>query len=333
MDGYKNFCVNLKLKSTLITLFQSDTLFGHICWAIRYLKWDGEKGCQKLEEFLSNYDKNPLKPPLLISDGFPKDFLSKPIIRPITQEELETILEDNDLVESSYKIKTIKKMTLIPKEVFEELNQQTITSFGLFKKLFRRFEEIEKDRFKKEVVFHNTINRISNTVTSGLYQQEELFFKPGFDEFEVYLKTNYFSKQDLERIFGFIAKSGYGRDKSTGKGNFFVEIVDNGEIKGANTTNAFMTLASYIPHQNAPIEGYYDIVLKYGKLGGDFAKSDPFKVPLIMFKSGSTFYDKDYSSDKIYGSLLKKVHRKNPNIKHYAYAFPIGVNIEDVRDE
>ena len=58
---------------------------------------------------------------------------------------------------------------------------------------------------------------------------------------------------------------------------------------------------------------------------------NPFKVPLIMFAAGSVFADKEYKPGKIYGSLLKKVHL-NENIRHYAYAFPIGIKIED-RDE
>jgi len=90
-----------------------------------------------------------------------------------------------------------------------------------------------------------------------------------------------------------------------------------------------MTLSSYIPDSKAPTKGYYEILLKYGKLGGDFAKSDPFKVPLIMFRSGSVFYS---SEDKIYGSLLKNIHR-NSDIRHYAYAFPVGINIEEEKDD
>lgn len=31
------YTVDLRLSSSVITPFQSDTLFGHICWAIRYL--------------------------------------------------------------------------------------------------------------------------------------------------------------------------------------------------------------------------------------------------------------------------------------------------------
>jgi CRISPR/Cas system CSM-associated protein Csm4 (group 5 of RAMP superfamily) len=95
-----------------------------------------------------------------------------------------------------------------------------------------------------------------------------------------------------------------------------------------------MTLSLYIPTANDPVNGYYGIVYKYGKLGGLYAKGidavhgNPFKVPLVMFAAGSIFFDQDYHSDKIYGDLISDVHKENKDIKHYAYAFPLGVNIE-----
>jgi len=319
MGEYKNYRVNLKLKSTLITPFQADTIFGHICWAIRYLK-----GCQELEKFIVQYDNS--NPPLLISDGFPKGYLPKPIIKPITQDELiktMPIFKDSDVIKNSYKIKMIKKVKLIPAEIFVKLNQEPITAPLLFERLLERFDEMIREKSKREIVYHNKINRITNRVIDP-YPQEEIFFNEEFNKFEIYIKTDYFSKEDLEGIFEFIGESGYGRDKSTGKGHFCCKVEDE-EIKWANSPNAFMTLSSYIPDSKAPTKGYYEILLKYGKLGGDFAKSDPFKVPLIMFRSGSVFYG---SGDKIYGYLLKNIH-KNPDIRHYAYAFPIGINIEE----
>ena len=94
-----------------------------------------------------------------------------------------------------------------------------------------------------------------------------------------------------------------------------------------------MTLSSFIPKENDPVEGYYHILLKYGKLGGLYAKgisevnNNPFKKPLIMFSAGSVFYDKEYRKGKTYGALLDDVHH-NKEIRHYAHAFPIGINLK-----
>lgn len=336
MNEYRDYTIRLTLKSPIITTFQSDTLFGHICWAVDYLKWDDEKS---LKKFLALYN-NRGSPPLLISNGFPKDYLPKPIVRPILQKELESIFGKKNRKENSYKIKTIKKKELICKDDLLQIIKDRISPEILFRKLWKNFKEEEKkwEKRKKDVIYHNTINRVTNRVTEGLYEQEEVFYTPDFNEFEIYLKTNYFDKDDLERIFEFISIGGFGKDKSTGKGRFEFIIMEGTDLEGSGNPNGFMTLSSYIPHPEAPTKGYYEILLKYGKLGGTFAMgssevgNNPFKKPLIMFRAGSTFYDPDYNKSKIYGSLLKNVH-KNLKIRHYGYAFPLGINMEEEDDE
>lgn len=335
MSGHRDYTVRLTLKSPIVTPFQSDTVFGHICWAIDHLRWGNKKG---VEDFLALYDQG--RPPLLVSNGFPKDYLPKPIVRPILQEELISIFGKANRKENSYKIKTIKKTELISKYDLLQIVKGQISPKILFHKLLEKFEKEEKNRNKKkkEVVYHNTINRVSNRVTTGLYEQEEIFYSTDFNEFELYLKTSCFDKDDLEKIFGFISLGGFGRDKSTGKGRFEFSITEGTDLLGSDNPNGFMTLSSYIPHAEAPTQGFYQIFLKYGKLGGTFATgspevgSNPFKKPLVMFRAGSTFYDQNYDDSKIYGSLLPDVH-KNPRIRHYGYAFPLGINMEQGTDE
>ena len=56
MEEYKNYTIEICLKSPIVTSFQSDTIFGHICWAIRFL-------CEnKLRKFLETYDKDGIPP-------------------------------------------------------------------------------------------------------------------------------------------------------------------------------------------------------------------------------------------------------------------------------
>ncbi|MCK4818725.1 hypothetical protein KA005_23335 [bacterium] len=330
MKKYSNFTVEITLQSPIITPFQSDTIFGHICWAIRFLQWHE---VNKLDDFLKCYDSND-GPPFLVSAGFPKGYLPKPIILPITQHQLEEIVGREDRIETSYKIKALKNIPILPKQDFFQLQKAEITPLKLFKVLFERYEIIAREltRMQPMVVQHNTVNRIQNRVVRGLYAQEEFFSDREGGKFEIYLKTNYFSSDDLERIFEYVAEEGFGKDKSTGKGYFEFEIKEGIDLPEPQETNAFMTLSSFIPTEQDPTNGHYRITHKYGKLGGLYAKGvpdvdgNPFKRPLIMFSPGSTFYDDTYSSAKVYGSLLKNVHH-NEKIRHYAYAFPIGMNL------
>ncbi len=341
MSEYRDYTITITLKSPIATPLQSDTIFGHICWAVRFLKWDEE---DRLSKFLSLYEEDS-QPPLLLSNGFPKGYLPKPVIPPVTQEVLEKILDERyekeNRIENSFRIKTIKKTDIIPKEKFKELQQDMITPEKLFRALDNCYDETMEFKKKQQsmMVQHNTIDRIKGSVREGgLFSQEATFFDNGFGVFEIYLKTICFSFEDLEKIFKYISDGGFGRDKSTGKGYFTFEIREGIDLPGAAEPNAFMTLSSYIPKKDDPTEGYYNIIHKYGKLGGLYAKGvskvngNPFKVPLIMFSSGSVFSDKNYEQNKVYGSLLKNVH-KNEDIRHYAYAFPVGINVEDRYEE
>ena len=116
-------------------------------------------------------------PPLLVSNGFPLGYLPKPVLPPITQKELDVFVGKEDRIANSFKIKTIKKLPLIPKGDFEQLQAGTITPLTLFQNMYRSYDIIIEDLANEQsmVVQHNTVNRIEGKVKRGLYAQEETF--------------------------------------------------------------------------------------------------------------------------------------------------------------
>lgn len=328
MGNYKEYTIELKMRSSLGTPLQADSLFGHICWAVTLLSWDVES---KIEEFLSLYDQNSV-PPLLISSGFPQGFLPCPVLPPVQQEFLdEHFKRGEDRVKYAHKIKALKRAPYLPKSAFVRLQQEGITSESLFSAVMAEHDTImhELNRQREAIVQHNTVNRFFNTVTTGLYAQAETFFSHDGGVFEVFLKTNYFSRDDLSRIFSFIQKQGFGRDKGTGKGFFDFKIFERIDLGDFVSAVHFMTLSPFVPTIDDPTEGFYHLMQKYGKLGGYYANDttiSPFKVPLLMFTPGSVLRDPGFNTNKRYGQLLKNVHH-DQRIRHYAYAFPLGLNV------
>lgn len=329
-----SYTVHIQMKSQMVTEFQSDTIFGHICWAINYLQWPlGDR----LTTFLGAF-KPEAEPPLLVSNGFPKGYLPKPVIPPVSQDDLKEIIGDGNRVTQSQKIKQIKKLTLIPQGIFDGLANETVTPKRLFKALYEHYKDKALDMpMLQSVVMHNTVNRATGHVASGLYGQEETFFPGNGGGYVIYLKGDFFSQAELERIFGFIATQGFGKEKSTGKGHFSFTIEPVIDLPRCESPNAFISLSSFIPTENDPVDGHYTLLHKYGKLGGGFASGapggqrNPSKTPLLMFAAGSTFRDSGFNEAKVYGSLLGKVHT-NPAIKHYALAFPLGIKLETSND-
>ena len=84
------YAVKYQLKSWVASAWQADTIFGHLCWGMRYLQ-----GAQKLQEFLEKYYHG--EPPLLISNGFPSDYLPSPLL-PVVPGDPSLSLEDQKKV-------------------------------------------------------------------------------------------------------------------------------------------------------------------------------------------------------------------------------------------
>jgi len=321
------YTIKIALQSSVITPFQSDTLFGHICWAIRYLL--GEK---YLVDFLNQY--HPQKtPPLFISNGFPDGYLPKPVLPPVSQDDLEKILGKKNRVSDSYKIKSIKKADLVPISILNTLQDEPISPKEFFVAMYedKNYDAVmavEKSRISM-TIRRNTVNRIKNRVEEGLYDLEEFFWHEGSNIFCIYVKTDSFYRDEIERIFNFIGENGFGKDKNTGKGHFKVKSIEERiDLPEWENSNSFMTLSSFIPAKTDPTKGYYNVLKKHGKLGGMYANGNPFKRPLLMFQAGSVFFDEPVKST--YGSLLQDVHHKHKDVRQYAYAFPIGLRIEGV---
>lgn len=71
MALYEIYKINLTKLKPLVSELQSDTIFGHVAWAIKFLYGDDE-----LKKFIAqSLTENP---PFICSDGFPNDYLPFP---------------------------------------------------------------------------------------------------------------------------------------------------------------------------------------------------------------------------------------------------------------
>ena len=154
-----------------------------------------------------------------------------------------------------------------------------------------------QNRVEQTINYHSKINRLSGTtIERSLFTTRERFY--GNEEFEAYCKIGEsFSVEKLRGCLEFINSNGYGKKKSTGKGNIECTVESGAPGISSTAANAFMTLSNYVPRADEPVSGYYRVFTKYGKLGGHFASSPisdgdtpmPFKYPLVMFEAGSVF--------------------------------------------
>lgn len=289
--------ITIKPLSPFITKLQSDTIFGHFAWGIVY-RYNEEK----LKELLKDFEKRPF---IIFSDGFIKDFLPKPFLKSLSIDSNCDELIDN--------IKKLKKLSLVPKElVFENID-------NLKEEVFLDYIKNSKSSFKKatNIITKNSINRLTNSVTEGLYYVEEEFL---YEEIDIYFAYDGISKEFIEEIFDLVSVRGFGKDKSTGKGRFSFKIDWDFKEKEYFTTkrDKYLNLSTMLINKENMFLYYGKTLTKFPKTGGFYANSHPFKNPIICYKPGSTFLVKD----SILGRAEKRVFNKED---HYQNGYSIGI--------
>ncbi|RNC67983.1 MAG: hypothetical protein ED859_11730 [Desulfuromonadales bacterium] len=318
-------------QSPFRTPLQSDTLFGHICWAIRYAL-----GEDRLVAFLHAY--GPDHAPLLVSSGCPRGFLPMPVLKSITVEKEETLREkyfpkDEKRLDFYRALKRLSKTRYISHRLFSDV-RDNLSAYEIYDFCFSKGLENNPDIIfsDEELPFdvsvetwHSEKNRLTDRAAHGkLYPLEDTFFREG-TAFTVYLSNECFTPNELSSILEYIAVEGYGADKSVGRGAFSYELTAGWDLPAASDPNGYMTLSHYHPTTGETVDGYYDVSTKFGKLGGHWAagvEGGPHKKPLLMFNPGSCF--KSATPKSFYGGLIRGVHAK-PEVVHYGIALPLPV--------
>ncbi|MFP4687820.1 MAG: type III-A CRISPR-associated RAMP protein Csm4 [bacterium] len=337
-------------RTTFCTPLQADTLWGHLVinYGYRY-------GQDKLKELLARFETDP---PFLVSDGFPRGYLPRPRLS-LSGEKISGLVE---LVEEQFDdvpaqlvvsqmLGHFRKSQFISFQLLadniDDLSMEKIAQYIITDALKpldqldpRKLDESLRDytivdslcydpdvwrpdiKLKTTETIKNSINRLTGS-SRKMWGQEEIYWPDGFD---IYFKVFDDSYRDLiEELLQDLQMSGYGSNKSNGKGHFEIESIEEIDLPAPAQANAFVSLSSFVPEQGDPLDGNYGIRVKRGKIGEGFpGKISPFKRPALMLETGSTFNVEN--PDHYYGSLLDNIHF-NPEIRHYAYCFPLYVRL------
>jgi CRISPR-associated protein Csm4 len=301
-----DYCIRLRLRSPLATPLHSGTLFGHLCWVLRYR--DGETA---LNEWLAELPESPL----LLSDAFPAGYLPRPLLAPglrPTQLQGESRGVFRRRLEED---KRLRKTAWISVEDFLTLRN------GLNEeRLLALLGESSLPQGRKIPlrVAHNTIDRHTGTTpdSGGLYFMDEDWHDAAASEFEVYVKTE-LALEALQDLFSRVGELGFGRDASLGRGQFKAGVAPADRRLFDADGNRLLSLSHGLLSANMATP-YYRLHTHYGKLSGLYAGSarSPFKHPLLLIPPGATFAPQDPGP---FGALLRNVHPHHPEICHNAW--------------
>ena len=277
--------------SNFATTLKGDTLFGQICWAIRYTF-----GNDKLESLLSNYETSPF---LIVSDGFAKGYIPKPSL------PSNLLGEDNDLKKENRKNVWLK---------IEELQNA----------------EFSKARKNEDVkYFDNTIAVIKNSLNYKTFTTDDNGKFSPYSEQEIsmspkdvyFLIDDNFSVDELSKTIKTLSLIGYGKNSSIGKG--FFEFSDLKEVKLISNLKIFMTLSPSILSEQSIKTSFYEPFTRFGKHSTGI-NTNPFKKPLLMANTGAVIIFEDNYVKPFIGKAIKG-HSNFENTVHQGYSIIIPI--------
>jgi len=306
----KQFRVVLDAHGPQSTAWQADTIWGHLCWGLRYLH-----GSKALNAFLARYHAGD--PPIIVSDGFPDDMLPRPLLPALPAGATLPLQQRREQFEAAKKGKD--RYYLSPADFTRVLRGQPIAEGG------------ESAPVVSAAVLKNRIDRTTGTTGAG----GELF---SFDEQRWPAITVYAGIADdfvdsAAELFGYLAAAGYGKRKSVGYGSVALRsFAPFAGLPVDDNPNAFVSLSSFVPAAVDPVNGYWQTRVKYAKLGEEFAVSgNPFKRPFVQLTAGSVFFDEPVRP--WYGRLVVGLSPSHPEAVQYGLALPLPVHVHNRGDD
>lgn len=316
----------------------SDTLWGNICWAIKWLYGD-----EDLKIFLDSYMNGT--PQLLISSSFP--FLKKSnnttcfFPRPILpHKSFDYILSRNEHKTLSEKIqgmvkrKEQKDIWFLEESYFEKVLAGTAD--------YDELPVFNAPKLFAHSITRNTIDRLRGGTleingTGQLFTEDEFFIQGPVNDESTESGLFFLSIDNtggkLEAALRLLGHIGIGGNRSIGKGSFEFHMEDF-EISEPAYANAMLNLSLYIPTKDElsqylqqPFLFNYHLEQRKG-FYGEVINGTYEKHSLTYFKEGSVF-PIIHNEKNFYG---KNILNKNsgPYLPHrYGFGFMIKMFINE----
>ena len=273
--------VRLKLKpfGVWTTPWQADSLLGAM--ACVWARSHGQDALYRdfLEPWLAH------EPFFVISDAFPDESLPAPASLPLWWDW------------PAKERKKVKRSRWI-----------TVADFHRIQNGRRPALEEPSISIQNGVRLRNTISRDSNTAGTG----SELFEVPFSNlsksdgDLAVFARATDSGMLVLLEALKMLGRTGYGADASVGYGGF--ELAGNPnpcpELDNVPEADGFVSLSTFQPAPGDPVEGFWRLFVKYGKLAPEFHESAVFKRPQVMLEAGACFRTGHFPGP-FYGSCIR----------------------------
>ena len=303
MDAYSCYRFIIKLKSPFGTPWQADTIMGHLVWLVAQ-----KEGKEGVKDFLAPFIKG--NPPFVLSDGFPAGLLPRPLgyKQKLGAKDLDSYA--NEKMSRKAEFLTLSDFDAIRLGGEIEIEPVSFPWIGI-------------------ETLHAVISRETGTTGEGgnLFTTESWALRQELWREEAILSIYVCSLEGwvgkIERMFTDLSLVGFGKDKSVGLGHFeFLGKEEWDGFSGFQEADGFISLSTFVPAVNDPVEGKWAINIKYGKLGENAGNGNPFKKPLLQFKPGAVFYT-DKEPKPFYGRVVEGIAPGLPEAIQICYCLAV----------
>lgn len=318
----RTFKLTLRPESAFGTPLAGDTLFGHLCWALRWRQ--GEAG---LTALLKGYTRG--QPFVVLSDALPAGLLPRPNL------PASRLLRAGDPEFDPKQRKADKQLAWLPAEQAARPMVDWVR-VGL-----------DKARsVQTEVRTQNTIHRLTGTTGTGVFaprQVDTLVHAPGamLEVFAV-LDTDRLPLPSFVQALADIGVNGFGRDASTGLGKFTLvgEAAAHSWPTPPGARHA-LTLApcAPLPADLDADDCHYQPVTRFGRHGSlHVLTGRPFKRPLLLLRSAAVLAWRHPSNEcpafhgQGLGGLAQPISAAEPATVHQGYAPVLPLALPELKE-
>lgn len=273
----RSLCVTLKPLSAFGGPIKGDTLFGHLCWAVR-----NRHGEARLRELLTGYGTS--RPYVVCGDALPQGHLPRPAW-PLHHYEIASTRDS----------KAVKRLRWLPvaAAVAHPLTRW-LDQCRSESQVLAALDLKGYDLTQRHGQPHNSIDRRSGT-TGGAdfapYSLPQHWHAAGM-RLDVWLlvDTDRLAVADLGVLLDDIGRAGHGRDSSIGLGKFALADLAERPLPSQPGANACLTLAPCAPQGLGcdPRRSFYEPFTRFGRHGDNAVLSGrPFKAPVLLAQTGA----------------------------------------------
>lgn len=321
--AYAAYRATLALHTPLGTPIAGDTLFGHLCWALREAR-----GTAELTRQLEGYGAG--SPWLVLSDAFPGGYLPKPTVP--AHYEPERSPEQRKAAKGRRWV--ARASANLPLRRLLAATVDDATAYG-------RDDQGRSLAPQRRSQSHNTLDRQTGTTGTGAFAPftQPLIFHAAAQPVDIYLvldedRLDAAAAGDLLRAVGL---AGYGRDTSLGLGKFSLEHLE--PMAPPDTKDsaavAWWTLAPCAPQglDFAGDRSYWRVLTRFGRHGNAHALAgQPYKTPVLLAATGAMLTPRSPAAPRLFvgqglggqGALSKA----EPATVHQGYAPVLPLALE-----